>query len=145
MSAETATTEINAKEIPGAKDNLAQQLASNSSHLQQLMEQQYNLELSRSVALFFSCEGQGCANTLTRALFAKGTRVLDHEPAHDEASDRYRIRVGVKRSLRDTVGEDFTRDLVETAKSMNGTYDGWELLSEEAAEDTQKHEDPQAA
>jgi 5-formyltetrahydrofolate cyclo-ligase len=116
-------------------ENLEQQIAKNSDHLKTLIDQQYNVEVTRSIALFFSCTSEDCARALTKALFAKGTRVLTPEPEH--TGDRFSLHVGVKRSLRDTVREDFTKDMVETAVGMNGTYDGWDLLTDEAAEETQ--------
>ncbi len=123
-----------------AKDNLDQQLAKNSVRMQELIAQQYNVEITRSVALFFSTSDEKCAKALIKALFAKGTRILTPQPERD--GDTFRIRVGVKRGIRDTVREEFTRDLVDTAAGMNGRYDGWSLLGDEAAEQAQQHEAP---
>ena len=120
-----------------AKENLDQQLANNTAKMQEMVNQQYNVEITRSVALKFSCQGEDCAKRVSQALFAKGMKLLEHDPVKDGA--RFRIRVGVKRSLRDTVREDFTKDLATTAAAMNGTYDGWELLADEAAETAQSH------
>ncbi len=120
-----------------AKENLDQQLASNTARMTDLLEQQYNVEITRSIALFFSSTDESCAKALIKALFAKGTRVLTREPEQD--GDRFRIRVGVKRSIRDAVREEFVKDLVETAVGMNGSFDGWDLLTDEAAEETQQH------
>jgi hypothetical protein len=120
------------------KDNLDQQLAKNSVRMQELIEQQYNVEITRSVALFFSTSDEPCAKALIKALFAKGMRILTRQPKRD--GDTFRIRVGIKRGIRDTVREEFTRDLVETAAGMNGHYDGWSLLGDEAAEQVQQHE-----
>ncbi len=124
--------------------NLDQQLAQNSTRIQGLVDQQYNVEITRSVELFFSSPEEKSARSILKALFAKGTRVLSRDP---EAKDdgRFHIRVGVKRSLRDTVREDFTRDMVDTVSGMNGTYDGWNLLTDDAAEDIQRHADAQVA
>jgi hypothetical protein len=122
-----------------AKDHLDQMLAHNTARLAELVEQQYNVEITRSVGLFFSSPDEECAKSLIKALFAKGTRVLSPQPEKD--GDLFRIRVGVKRSLRDSVREEFTKDMVETAAGMNGQYDGWDLLSEDSAEQTQTHTD----
>jgi hypothetical protein len=123
-----------------AKENLEQQFENNSTRMNELVDQQYNVEITRSIVLFFSSSDEDCAKSLTKALFAKGTRVLTRDPEPD--GDRFRIRVGVKRGIRDIVREEVTRDLVETAAGMNGSYDGWDLLSDDAAEETQHH-DPQ--
>jgi hypothetical protein len=119
------------------KEVLQHQLESNTAHLKELVDQQYNVDITRSIVLFFSAPEEECAKALIKALFAKGTRVLTPYPEKD--GDVYRIRVGVKRSLRDSVREDFTRDMVETAAGMNASYDGWDLLADEAAEQTQLH------
>ncbi len=120
------------------RENLEQQLAANSARIQHLVEEQYNVEVTRSVALCFSTPDQECARALLQALFAKGTRVLTQEP--EERDGRYHIRVGVKRSLRDTVREEYTADLVHTASGMNASYDGWDVMTDDAAEETQPHE-----
>jgi hypothetical protein len=120
-----------------AKENLDQQIANNTARMKELLDQQYNVEITRSIVLFFSSSDESCAKAITKALFAKGTRVLTRDPEQD--GGHFRIRVGVKRSIRDTVREEFTKDLVDTAAGMNGSYDGWDLLTDEAAEEAQKH------
>ena len=120
------------------KENLDQQLANNSLRIKELIDQQYNVEVTRSLVLCFSCPEEECAHALSKALFAKGTRILTREP-QQKANGRWGIRVGVKRSLRDVVREEFVADMVHTAASMNGTYDGWNLLTDETAEQAQKH------
>lgn len=120
------------------KENLDQQLANNTVRIKELIDQQYNVEVTRSLVLCFSCLDQDCACALSKALFAKGTRLLARDPQR-KANGRWGIRVGVKRSLRDAVREEFVADMVLTATGMNGTYDGWNLLTDEAAEETQKH------
>jgi len=122
-----------------AKENLDQQLANNSIRMKDLVDQQYNVEVTRSVVLYFSSPDEECARALTKALFAKGTRVLQRDP--EKKDDRFHILVGVKRSLRDTVREDFVADRVQTASSMNARFDGWNLLGDETAEETQTHSD----
>ena len=120
------------------KENLDQQLANNSVRIKELVvDQQYNVEVTRSLVLCFSCPEEECARALSKALFAKGTRVLTRDP-HQKTNGRWGIRVGVKRSLRDAVREEFVADMVHTAASMNGTYDGWNLLTDEPAEQVQK-------
>ncbi|SEC57052.1 ribonuclease E inhibitor RraB [Terriglobus roseus] len=122
-----------------AKENLDQQLANNTARLKELVDQQYNVEVTRSIVLCFSSDDDECARALIKALFAKGTRVLQPEP--EKRGDRFQIRVGVKRSLRDTVREEFVSDMVHTASGMNGTFDGWNLLGEESAEQAQTQGD----
>ncbi len=123
-----------------AKENLEQQLASNAVRMDDLVNQQYNVELTRSIVLCFSSPEEDCARALNKALFAKGTRTLQHDPEKKD-DDRYHIRVGVKRSIRDAVREDFVHDLVQTAAGMNGSFDGWNLLTDDAAEEAQSHTD----
>ena len=130
-----------------AKENLEQQLAKNTERLEQMLHQQFNVEVTRSLVLCFSSPEDDCARALNKALFAKGTRVLQQDPEKKD-DGRFHIRVGVKRSVRDVVREDYVTDLVHTASGMNGSYDGWSLLTDEAAEETQTHtegpEEPQA-
>jgi hypothetical protein len=120
-----------------AKEHFDQQVAKNTARLKELIDQQYNVEITRSIVLHFSSPEEDCAKALIKALFAKGTRVLTPYP--EKNGDVYCIRVGVKRSLRDSVREEFTRDMVDTADGMNSSYDGWDLLADEAAEQTQLH------
>ena len=119
-----------------AKENLEQQLAQNTARMADLLDQQYNVDVNRSLVLCFSSPDEDCARALNKALFAKGMRVLQQDPEKKD-DDRYHIRVGVKRSIRDAVREDFVSDLVHTAGGMNGSYDGWNLLTDEPAEETQ--------
>jgi hypothetical protein len=119
------------------KENLDQQLANNSVRMQELIDQHYNVEVTRSLVLCFSANSENCARALNKALFAKGTRLLTRDP-QKRANGRWTIRVGVKRSLRDAVREEFVADLVHTAAGMNGTYDGWNLLTDESAEEAQQ-------
>ena len=121
----------------GAKVNLDQQLASNTARMEEMLQSQYNVEITRSLVLCFSSPEEDCAKAINKALFAKGTRVL--QQPEKKADDRFHIRVGVKRSIRDAVREEFVADLVHTASGMNGTYDGWNLLTEDAAEEVQLH------
>lgn len=123
-----------------AKENLDQQLANNTARMQELVAQQYNVDATRSLVLFFSSSEEDCARALNKALFAKGTRVLQQEP-EKQADERFHIRVGVKRSIRDAVREEFVADLVHTASGMNGSFDGWNLLTDEPAESVQTHEE----
>ncbi len=120
------------------KDNLDQQLANNSRRIQELIDQQYSVEVTRSLLLCFSASSEDCARALSKALFAKGMRVLNRDP-EQKSNGRWAIRAGVKRSVRDAVREEFVADLVHTAASMNGTYDGWNLLTTESAEEAQQH------
>jgi hypothetical protein len=122
----------------GGKENLDQQLAYNTARMTELVDQQYNVEVTRSLVLCFSSPDEDCARALNKALFAKGTRVLQQDPEQKQ-DDRFHVRVGVKRSIRDAVREDFVSDLVHTANGMNGSYDGWNLLTDEPAEETQIH------
>ena len=122
----------------GAKQNLDQQLASNTARMEDLVNQQYNVEVTRSLVLCFSSPEEDCARALNKALFAKGTRVLQQDPEKQQ-DERYHIRVGVKRSIRDAVREEFVADLVHTASGMNASFDGWNLLTDEPAETAQTH------
>lgn len=121
-----------------AKANLEEQLASNTTRMTELVNGQFNVEITRSLVLCFSSPEESCAVAMTRALFAKGTRILQMEPER-KADERFHIRVGVKRSIRDAVREEFVTDMVNTAAGMNGSYDGWNLLTEEPAEEMQTH------
>lgn len=122
-----------------AKENLDQQLASNTARMEEMLQGQYNVEVTRSLVLCFSSPEEDCAKALNKALFAKGTRVLQQDPESKE-DGRFHIRVGVKRSIRDAVREEFVADMVQTAAGMNGSFDGWNLLTEDTPEATQKHE-----
>ena len=117
-----------------AKANLEQQLASNSVRLAEMQNSQTNVEVTRSLVLCFSSPEEDCAVAMTRALFAKGTRVLQAAPER-KADGRFHIQVGVKHSIREIAREEFVSDMVHTAAAMNGSFDGWNLLTEESAEE----------
>ncbi|MGI4758317.1 MAG: ribonuclease E inhibitor RraB [Janthinobacterium lividum] len=121
------------------KANLDHLLASNSARIQEMLESQVNVETTRSLVLCFSSPEEDCALAINKALFAKGTRVLQQPEC--KADGRFHIRVGVKRSIRDVVHESFVADMVHTAAGMNGSYDGWSLLTDGAAEEAQMHVD----
>ena len=118
-----------------AKANLEEQLSKNTARMEKMLQGQYNVEITRSLVLCFSSPEENCASAINKALFAKGTRVLQQPEPKDDG--RFHIRVGVKRSIRDAVREEFVTDLVHTAAGMNGSYDGWSLLTEDSAEDSQ--------
>ena len=126
------------------QENLEQQLANNSARMKELVDQQYNVEVTRSLQLCFSCDSEDCARALNKALFAKGTRTLTRDPESGD-DGRFHLKVGVKRSLRDVVRDEFVHDLVHTAAGMNGSYDGWTLLGDDTAEQTQAHDDSDTA
>ena len=121
-----------------AKANLDEQRVNNTARVTELVESQFNVEITRTLVLCFSSPEESCAVAMTRALFAKGTRILQTEPER-KSDGRFHIRVGVKRSIRDAVREEFVADMVHTAAGMNGSYDGWNLLADEPAEETQMH------
>lgn len=120
-----------------AQANLDEQLANNTARMQDLLQGQYNVEITRSLVLCFSSPEEDCAKAINKALFAKGTRVLQQPECKSDG--RFHIRVGVKRSIRDAVREEFVGDMVRTASGMNGSFDGWSLLTDDSAEDTQMH------
>ena len=122
----------------GAKANIDQQVMHNTARMEELVDQQYNVEVTRSLVLCFSSPDEDCARALNKALFAKGTRVLQQDPEQQQ-DERFHIRVGVKRSIRDAVREEFIADMVHTANGMNGSFDGWNLLTDEPAESAQTH------
>ena len=122
-----------------AKVNLSQQLAINAKRMEAMLHAQYNVEITRGLVLCFSSPEEDCAKAISKALFAKGMRVLKLPVC--KPGGRCHVRVAVKRSIRDAVREEFVTDLVHTAAGMNGSYDGWDLLTEDAAEETQTHAD----
>ena len=119
-----------------AKENFEQQVAHNSARMADLQDQQYDFDVTRSLVLCFSSAEEDCARALNKALFAKGMRVLQQDPeARDD--ERFHIRVGVKRSVRDAVRQEFVSDLVDTAAAMNGSFDGWSLMNDGEPEHAQ--------
>lgn len=110
----------------------------NSARMETLVEQQYNTEITRPFALRFTADTQSDAQGLMRLLFAKGLRLITPEPV--EASDgSWRVEVGAKHNLREMTAEDFVCDLVTVASGVHACFEGWEFLSDDAAELTQQH------
>ncbi len=111
---------------------------SNALRVQQLVDQQYNTEITRGFELDFTSGNESDAISLGRLLFAKGLLLL--MPTPSPASDsRWTLRVGVKRSLREITSEDFICDLITLASGVNSCFETWEFLADDAAEQTQLH------
>ncbi len=112
----------------------------NGERLQSMVEQQFNTEITRSFVLSFTAAVKSDAEGLGRLLFAKGMRLLTVEP--EAAPDgRWIERVVVKHSLREITQEHFLCDLITVASGVRAIYDGWELPSDDSAEETQPHND----
>lgn len=111
----------------------------NATRLQQMVEQQFNTEITRSFVLTFYADDYGDAEGLGRLLFAKGMRLLTLQPEHTE-SGAYHVRAVVKHSLREITQEDFICDLINLASGVRAIYRGWALLAPDAAEETQPHD-----
>lgn len=112
--------------------------AENTSRMEDLVEQQYNTEMTRGFMLRFSSKAQSDAEGLSRLLFAKGLRLLTPEPVQVK-DGLWQVLVGVKHSLREVTSEDFVCDLVELASGVNSRFQGWDFVLEESAEQTQMH------
>lgn len=111
----------------------------NSNRLKQLVDQQYNTEITRPFLLRFMMRDREDAIGLGRLLFAKGMRLVTPEP--QLVADGWRIEVAVKHNLREITQEDFVCDLITMAAGVNGCYECWDFLSEQSAEQTQQHND----
>lgn len=112
----------------------------NNERIQALVEQQFNTEITRSFVLTFDAANQSDAEGLGRLLFAKGMRLLTLEPEKQPSSE-HRVRAVVKHSLREITQEQFVCDLITVASGVSAIYQGWDLPSEESAEQTQQHND----
>lgn len=122
------------------QSELVRHQARNAEQVRQLVEEQYNTEITRGFALEFSSGEEGDAVGLGRLLFAKGLRLLQPEPT-EEADGRWWTRVGVKRSLREVTAEDFVCNLVTLASGVHSCFETWDFLADDAAEATQPHPD----
>ena len=112
---------------------------SNNERLKQLVDQQYNMEITRPFFLRFSSQHREDALGLGRLLFAKGMRLLTPEPR--QAPHGWTVEVAVKHNLREVTQENFMCDLITLASGVHARYDCWDFLSNDAAEDTQQHND----
>ena len=113
--------------------------ADNSRRLQELVNEQYNTEVTRAFLLRFSAAGRDDAASLGRLLFAKGLRLLTLEP--ERTNGNFEVRAGVKHNLREITREAFICDLITLASGVRATYEGWEFLTEDSAEKSQPHND----
>ena len=111
---------------------------SNNERLRQLMEQQYNMEITRPIFLRFSAHDQQDAVGLSRLLFAKGLRLITPEPQKENHG--WTVEVAVKHNLREITQEDFMCDLITLASGVSSRYECWDFLSDESAEQTQQHD-----
>ena len=112
---------------------------SNNERLKKMVDDQVNMEMTRPVFLRFSAHQYEDAAGLTRLLFAKGMRLIEPEP--QQASHGFTVEVAVKHNLREVTQEDFTCNLITLASGVHATYDCWDFLSDDAAEETQQHND----
>jgi hypothetical protein len=112
---------------------------SNNERLKKMVDDQVNMEMTRPVFLRFSAKHQEDAVSLSRLLFAKGMRLVQPEPQQN--GHHWTVEVAVKHNLREVTQEDFTCDLITMASGVHATYDCWDFLSNDAAEETQQHND----
>lgn len=112
----------------------------NAARVRELVEQQYNTEITRGFELSFSSQNESDAVGLGRLLFAKGLRLLPPTPSA-ESDGTWKLRVGVKRSLREVTSEDFICDLITLASGVHSCFSTWQFLSDDVAEHTQPHPD----
>ncbi|WP_419806517.1 hypothetical protein [Terriglobus sp.] len=110
----------------------------NSERLKQLVDEQYNTEITRPFFLRFSTGDQEDAVGLSRLLFAKGLRLITPEPRKTDHG--WRVEVAVKHNLREITQEDFICDLITLSSGVNARYECWDFLSEDSAEETQSHD-----
>ena len=114
--------------------------SANTERVAQLVEQQYNTEVTRGFELDLASDNESDAVGLGRLLFAKGLRLLPPTPT-ENADGSWTLRVGVKRSLREITAEDFICDLITLASGVHSCFQTWEFLTDESAENTQPHPD----
>ncbi len=110
--------------------------ASNGERLKQLVDEQYNTEITRAFLLRFSAADRGDAQGLGRLLFAKGLRLMTIEPER-QPDGSFEVRAVVKHNLREITQEPFICDLITLASGVHAAYEGWEFLAEGSAEETQ--------
>ena len=112
--------------------------ADNAARVKELVDQQYNTEITRGFKLEFSSSNESDAVGLGRLLFAKGLRLLTPTPEVVSAGS-WKTGVGVKRSLREITSEDFICDLITLASGVHSCFDTWDFLADEPAEQAQSH------
>ena len=111
---------------------------SNNERLKQLVDEQYNTEITRPIFLRFSARDHEDAVGLSRLLFAKGLRLITPEPRKE--GHGWTVEVAVKHNLREITQEDFMCDLITLASGVSARYDCWDFLSDDSAEQTQQHD-----
>ena len=111
---------------------------SNNERIKQLVGQQYNMEITRPFFLRFTARDLEDAVGLSRLLFAKGLRLITPEPRKEDHG--WTVEVAVKHNLREITQEDFVCDLITVASGVNARYECWDFLSDDAAEQTQPHD-----
>ena len=111
----------------------------NNDRMKHLVDEQYNVETTHPFFLRFTAGDREDAVGLTRLLFAKGMRLMSAEPR--STANGWLVEVVVKHNLREITQEDFTCDLITLASGVRATYDCWDFLSEDSAEQTQSHDD----
>ena len=115
------------------QSELVRHRETNNERLERLIGQQYNTEITRPILLRFSAHDRDDAVGLGRLLFAKGFRLITPEPR--KADHGWQVEVAVKHNLQ----EDFMCDLITLASGVHATYECWDFLSDDSAEQTQQH------
>ncbi len=114
--------------------------AENSRRLEELVNEQYNTEITRAFLLRFKAVDEGDAAGLGRLLFAKGLRLMTMVPER-QTDGTFEVRAGVKHNLREITLEPFICDLITLASGVRAIYEGWDFLTELPAEESQPHND----
>jgi hypothetical protein len=81
-----------------------------------------SLDEPRVIECHFWAPSQNSADQLAMALQAKGFVKLRVNPTEQ---DRWNVEMAITQSVNHTVSVGFTSDLVETAATFDGSFDGW--------------------
>jgi regulator of RNase E activity RraB len=101
--------------------------ARNHALVDQLLKRGVDLDVSRAIEHHFWADGHRHAVELAHELYRRGfvILVLAKVKTDDTSRDLWNVEAEALQSVKDTIGENAVRDLVELAALRNCVYDGW--------------------
>ena len=112
--------------LSAMRDDIATSLAGHRErnvHLAALIrEKGARLDEPRVIECHFWASSQNAAEQLAKALQAKGFVKLQ---VTQSEGNLWNVEMATTQSVNDIVSEGFTVDMVETAATFDGSFDGW--------------------
>ncbi len=91
----------------------------------QLVKHGADFDEPRRIDLHFRAASGEMAALLGRHLYGNGFVITCMAPSADKRPADWNVEAQTKRSIREVLSEEFTREMVVLASLNSSTYDGW--------------------